>query len=102
MEGSPPGNEPELDAVRRSLRSGRPFGAADWTEGMAERLGIELNLRPRGRPRKEKRTDTNDRPRPRGRPPPVPRAVRPRKNELTPISVPISVRHQFLSQGKMN
>ena len=62
-------DEPELDAVRRSLRSGRPFGAADWTEGMAERLGIELNPRPRGRPPKEKRTDTNDRPRPRGRPP---------------------------------
>ena len=47
-------DEPELAAVRRSLVSGRPFGAADWTDRMAERLGIELNPRPRGRPRKEK------------------------------------------------
>jgi putative transposase len=45
---------PELDAVRRSLRSGRPFGAEDWTQRMAKRLGIELNPRPRGRPPKEK------------------------------------------------
>jgi putative transposase len=46
--------EPELDAVRRSLRSGRPFGAGDWTERMADRLGIDLNPRPRGRPAEKK------------------------------------------------
>jgi putative transposase len=46
--------ESELAAVRGSLRSGRPYGAADWTDRMAERLGIDLNPRPRGRPRKEK------------------------------------------------
>jgi putative transposase len=46
--------ESELDAVRRSLGSGRPYGAAEWTERMAERLGIDLTPRPRGRPRKEK------------------------------------------------
>ena len=47
-------DEPELNAVRRSLRSGRPFGAVDWTDRIAGRLGIDLNPRPRGRPRREK------------------------------------------------
>ena len=47
-------DEPELDTVRRSLRSGRPFGAVDWTDRIAGRLGIDLNPRPRGRPRREK------------------------------------------------
>jgi putative transposase len=47
-------SEAELTTVRSSLRSGRPFGAPEWTEQMAERLHIELNPRPRGRPRKEK------------------------------------------------
>ncbi len=42
-----------------SLRSGRPLGAVDWTERMAERLGIELNQRPRGRTPQQKCTDTN-------------------------------------------
>ncbi len=47
-------SEAELMSVRGSLRSGRPFGASDWTEQMARRLNIELVPRPRGRPRKEK------------------------------------------------
>ncbi len=47
-------SEAELMTVRGSLRSGRPFGAPEWTEQMAERLKIELNPRPRGRPPKEK------------------------------------------------
>ena len=46
--------ESELMSVRGSLRSGRPLGSAEWSERMAERLGIEPNPRPRGRPRKEK------------------------------------------------
>jgi putative transposase len=37
-------NEAELMTVRGSLRSGRPFGAPEWTEQMAERLDIELIL----------------------------------------------------------
>ena len=45
--------EAELSAVRQSLRSARPLGAADWTERIAKRLGINLNPRPRGRPRKQ-------------------------------------------------
>jgi hypothetical protein len=51
-------DETELDSVRRSLQSGRPFGAADWTDRIARRLGIDLNPRPRGRPRRENRSDT--------------------------------------------
>ncbi len=46
-------SEAELMTVRGSLRSGRPFGAPEWTEQMAERLKIELNPLPRGRPHKE-------------------------------------------------
>ncbi len=44
----------ELMTVRSSLRCGRPFGAPEWTEPMAERLNIELNPRPQGRPFREK------------------------------------------------
>jgi putative transposase len=46
--------ESELAEVRRSLRSGRPFGSPEWTDRIAERLGIDLSPRPRGRPPKEK------------------------------------------------
>jgi len=49
-------NEPltqgELDAIRRSIRRGRPFGGMDWTKKIAKRLGLEMTLRPRGRPKK--------------------------------------------------
>jgi putative transposase len=45
--------EAELTTVRSSLRSGRPFGTAEWTEQTAERLNIEFIPRPRGRPREE-------------------------------------------------
>jgi len=47
-------DESELSTVRQSVRTGRPFGATDWTDRIAERLGIDLSPRPRGRPRKEK------------------------------------------------
>ncbi|QEH37736.1 Transposase IS200 like protein [Aquisphaera giovannonii] len=42
----------ELDAIRASLRSGRPYGDAAWGERMAARLGIDPHPRPRGRPPK--------------------------------------------------
>jgi putative transposase len=48
--------EGERTGVRDSLRSGRPFGAPEWTERTAERLHIDLNPRPRGRPAGEKVT----------------------------------------------
>jgi putative transposase len=44
----------ELEAVRRSVNRGTPFGDEAWVERMARRLGLEATLRPRGRPRKEK------------------------------------------------
>ena len=45
----------ELDAVRSSLRSGRPFGVEDWVEITSRRLGIVREQRRRGRPPHEKR-----------------------------------------------
>jgi putative transposase len=47
-------SEAEVQSVRSSLQTGRPFGASEWTEQMAERLGIALVPRPRGRPPKKK------------------------------------------------
>jgi len=43
----------ELDAVRRSIRSGRPYGVDRWVQRSAEAMGLTLTTRPRGRPRKE-------------------------------------------------
>jgi putative transposase len=45
----------EEESVRRSIRRGQPFGAADWQAATAARLGLDSTLRPRGRPRKERR-----------------------------------------------
>lgn len=41
----------EEEAMARSLRRCQPFGAPDWTEATARRLGLESTLRPRGRPK---------------------------------------------------
>ena len=41
----------ELESVRSSLVSGRPFGDTVWVNETAEILGLESTLRPRGRPR---------------------------------------------------
>ena len=43
----------ELEAVRRSLTSGGPYGAERWVQGRAKALGLTLTPRPRGLPRKE-------------------------------------------------
>jgi putative transposase len=42
----------ELMEIRASLKSGRPFGSAEWTDEMVKRLNVNLTPRPRGRPRK--------------------------------------------------
>ncbi len=42
---------PELDALRRCIQRGQPFGGATWTARTAERLGLTSTLRPSGRPR---------------------------------------------------
>ena len=41
----------ELEALRRSLKRGRPFGDQRWQTRTATKLGLESTLRPRGRPR---------------------------------------------------
>ncbi len=50
-------NEPqtpaEVDAVRRCVRRGQPFGSPDWVVQTAERLGLHRTLRPQGRPKKQ-------------------------------------------------
>jgi putative transposase len=42
----------ELEAVRRSVARGCPFGDESWQRQTAERLGLQFTLRRRGRPRK--------------------------------------------------
>jgi len=44
--------EAELEALRRSVVRGMPYGEAGWQERTAKRLGLEATLRARGRPRK--------------------------------------------------
>jgi len=41
----------ELEALRRSVARGSPFGSARWTTRTADRLDLASTLRPRGRPR---------------------------------------------------
>jgi putative transposase len=43
----------ELEAVRRSVQRGQPYGDEGWSKRVAQRLGLESTLRPRGRPRKK-------------------------------------------------
>jgi putative transposase len=45
-----PQTEAELEAIRRCLRRGSPYGNKMWAEQAAERLGLQSTLRPRGRP----------------------------------------------------
>ena len=47
-----PQTEAGLEAVRRSVLRGLPFGSDAWTQRTAHRLGLESTLRPRGRPKK--------------------------------------------------
>ena len=48
-----PQTESELQALRRCVHRGRPFGAPDWVAQTAKRLGLEWTLRARGRPKKQ-------------------------------------------------
>lgn len=47
-----PQAESELQAIRRSVQRGTPFGSAQWQVRTAKKLDLEWTLRPRGRPRK--------------------------------------------------
>ena len=41
----------DLEAIRLSLKKGKPFGGDRWVTQSAVRLGLESTLRPRGRPK---------------------------------------------------
>lgn len=43
----------ELEALRRSVNRGMPYGSDAWQMRMAKKLRLEFTLHPRGRPRKE-------------------------------------------------
>jgi putative transposase len=47
-----PQTEAELDAIRRSVHRGQPYGGDSWVRVTARDLGLESTLRARGRPRK--------------------------------------------------
>jgi putative transposase len=49
-----PASAAELEALRRSLVRGAPYGGEAWQRRTAKRLGLESTLRPRGRPTKKK------------------------------------------------
>ena len=53
-----PMTESELDAVRRAVRRGSPFGSERWQGRVAKRLGLQFTLRPRGRPKKKGQGDS--------------------------------------------
>jgi len=47
----------ELEALRRSVTRGSPYGSPSWIERTAGQLGLESTLRPRGRPKKKPNSD---------------------------------------------
>jgi putative transposase len=48
-----PQSEAEVEAIRRSLQRGQPYGGEKWTDKITRQLGLEHTFRPRGRPRKD-------------------------------------------------
>jgi len=50
-----PQNAAEVEAVRRCVTRGRPFGSDAWLARVARDLGLEVTLRPRGRPKNKKK-----------------------------------------------
>jgi putative transposase len=44
--------ESDVEALRRCVRKGAPYGSPRWVKQSAVRLGLESTLRPRGRPKK--------------------------------------------------
>jgi putative transposase len=43
----------ELDALRRCVNRGAPYGSDTWVQRTAKQLGLDSTLRARGRPRRE-------------------------------------------------
>ena len=47
-----PQTDAEVEAIRRSLVRGQPYGSETWVKQTASQLGLESTLRRRGRPKK--------------------------------------------------
>jgi putative transposase len=45
----------ELEALRKCVKRGQPFGDDAWVTRTAKQLDLESSLRPRGRPRKHEK-----------------------------------------------
>jgi putative transposase len=52
-----PHGEAELEALRRSVARGCPFGDDEWQAETVKELGLEHTMRNRGRPRAEANND---------------------------------------------
>jgi putative transposase len=52
-----PQTEAEVDAIRRCVVRGQPFGGAEWVQRTAKQLGLESTLRAPHRPRKAQPTE---------------------------------------------
>ena len=48
-----PETETELQALRKCVNRGQPFGPESWIERCVVKLGLESTIRPRGRPRND-------------------------------------------------
>jgi putative transposase len=48
-----PLEEDALVRIRRSTESGLPYGDAAWVRRLANKLDLDLTIRPRGRPRRQ-------------------------------------------------
>jgi putative transposase len=48
-----PQTQAELDALRRSVSRGTPYGSENWVRRTVLKLGLGATLRPRGRPKKK-------------------------------------------------
>ena len=46
-----PQSEAELQAFRKSVQRGQPYGGDRWVKTTAARLGLESTMRSRGRPK---------------------------------------------------
>jgi putative transposase len=49
-----PLTEAELQAMRRCVKRGTPFGDESWTDRAVQQLGLESTVRPQGRPKKDR------------------------------------------------
>jgi hypothetical protein len=47
----------ELEAIRKSVIRGQPYGRAEWVDRAARRLGLESTLRSRGQPKRARREE---------------------------------------------